>query len=74
MKAVIDTMANTFLHKKTKTLLETLGDVKEKKKLKYTLVYTVGKTKAKTIFDTLRIVRCLSTGKHACLNSTRCNG
>lgn len=58
MKAVIDTMANTFLHKKTKTLLETLGDVKEKKKLKYTLVYTVGKTKAKTIFDTLRIVRC----------------
>lgn len=59
MKAVIDTMSNTFLHKKTKTLLETLGDVKEKKKkLKYTLVYTVGKTKAKTIFDTLRIVRC----------------
>lgn len=32
MKAVIDTMANTFLQKKTKTLLETLGDVKEKKK------------------------------------------
>lgn len=40
MKAVIDTMANTFLHKKTETLLETLGDVKEKKKNLSTLWYT----------------------------------
>ena len=56
MEALIGTMANTLLHRKTKTLQETLGDLNKKKNCFYSLVYTVGKTKTKTIFQTIRIV------------------
>lgn len=56
MEALIGTMANTLLDRKTKTLQETLGDLKKKKIIFYSLVYTVGITKAKPIFQTIRIV------------------
>lgn len=45
MEALIDTIADTLLERKAISLLETLGDV-EAIKLLYTLVDTVGKTKA----------------------------